>query len=62
MQTLFALLFFRTEEEVIRRIQQTGPLFTNPDSKVHGADMGPIWGRQDPMNIAIWEEDAVLLA
>ena len=32
-----------------------------PDSKVHGANMGPIWGRQDPggphvgpMNIAIW--------
>ena len=31
------------------------------DSKVHGANMGPIWGRQDPggphvgsMNIAIW--------
>ena len=33
-----------------------------PDSKVHGANMGPIWGRQDPggphvgpMNLAIWE-------
>ena len=32
------------------------------DSKVHGASMGPIWGRQDPggphvgpMNFAIWE-------
>ena len=32
-----------------------------PDSKVHGADMGPTWGRQDPggphvglMNFAIW--------
>ena len=32
-----------------------------PDSKVHGAKMGPIWGRQDPggphvdpMNFAIW--------
>ena len=32
-----------------------------PDSKVHGANMGPIWGRQDPggphvgpMNLAIW--------
>ena len=31
-----------------------------PDSKVHGANMGPIWGRQDPggphvgpMNVAI---------
>ena len=33
----------------------------NPDSNVHGANMGPIWGRQDPggphicpMNFAIW--------
>ena len=32
-----------------------------PDSKVHGANMGPIWGQQDsggphvgPMNFAIW--------
>ena len=32
-----------------------------PDSKVHGASMGPIWGRQDPigphvgpMNLDIW--------
>ena len=32
-----------------------------PDSKVHGANMGPIWGRHDPggpnvgpMNFAIW--------
>ena len=31
------------------------------DSKIHGANMGPIWGRQDPggphvgpMNLAIW--------
>ena len=33
-----------------------------PDSKVHGANMGPIWGQQDlggphvgPMNFAIWD-------
>ena len=32
-----------------------------PDSKIHGAKMGPIWGRQDPggphvglVNLAIW--------
>ena len=32
-----------------------------PDSKVHGANMGPTWGQQDPggphvghMNLAIW--------
>ena len=34
----------------------------SPDSKVHGANMGPTWGRQDPggphvghMNLAIWD-------
>ena len=34
----------------------------NLESKVHGANMGPTWGRQDPggphvgpMNFAIWE-------
>ena len=39
-----------------------GNLKSNPESKVHGANMGPIWGRQDPggphagpMNFAIWE-------
>ena len=33
---------------------------TTPDNKVHGANVGPIWGRQDagepqvgPMNFAI---------
>ena len=38
------------------------PINGNPDSKVHGTTMGPIWGQQDPggphvgpMNIAIWE-------
>ena len=36
-------------------------LFEYPDSKVHGANMGPIWGWQDPggahvgpMNFVIW--------
>ena len=34
----------------------------NPDCKIHGANMGPTWGQQDPggphvgpMNLAIWE-------
>ena len=37
-------------------------MLNNPDSKIHGAYMGPIWGRQDPggphvgpINFAIWE-------
>ena len=35
---------------------------SHPDSKVHGANMGPIWDRQNlvgphvgPMNFAIWD-------
>ena len=39
-----------------------GDNIANPDSKVHGANMGSIWGRQDtdgphvgPVNFAIWE-------
>ena len=39
-----------------------------PESKVHGANMGPIWGRQDPggpnvgpMNFAIWVMYTVLV-
>ena len=44
-------------------IKTPRPAFTNtPDSKVYGANMGPIWGRQDPggphvgpMNFAIWD-------
>ena len=38
-----------------------GVLHAVPDSKVNGANMGLIWGRQDqggphvgPMNLAIW--------
>ena len=37
-------------------------LVSIPDSKVHGTNMGPIWGQQDPggphvgpMNFAIWD-------
>ena len=44
------------------------PVYNSPDSKVHGAIIGPIWGRQDPggphvgpMNFAIWEEITELL-
>ena len=41
---------------------------TYPDIKVHGANMGPIWGRQDPggphvgpMNFAIWVDALFVL-
>ena len=43
-------------------------LQTCPDSKVHWANMGPIWGRQDPgsphvgpMNLAIWVENCKMV-
>ena len=39
-----------------------------PDSKVHGTNMGPIWGRQDPggrhvgpMNLAIWDLEVFII-
>ena len=42
---------------------------THPDNKVHGANVGPIWGRQDPggphvgpMNFAIWESGIAAIA
>ena len=48
------------------RLAQTSIVI--PDSKVHGANMGPIWGRQDPggphvgpMNLAVWEHGACTL-
>ena len=41
---------------------QLGPILLIPDSKFHGANMGPIWGRQSPggpnvgpMNLAVWD-------
>ena len=45
------------------QIGLTRLVFKNPDSKVHGANMGPTWGRHDPggphvvhVKLAIWEE------
>ena len=39
-----------------------------PNSKVHRANMGPIWGRQDPggphvgpMNFAIWDRSQTVV-
>ena len=43
-----------------------GILENIPDSKIHGANMGPTWGRQDPggahvghVNLAIWDVDVL---
>ena len=45
-------------------VSRKQPAYGNPDSKVNGANMGTIWGRQDPgglhvgpINFAIWEVD-----
>ena len=42
---------------------------TKSDSKVHGANIGPIWDRQDPggpyvdpMDFAIWEAFSLFLS
>ena len=47
--------------------QYTISITKNPDSKVHGANVGSIWGRQDPggphvghMDFAIWELQLLL--
>ena len=32
----------------IKQLFSTNFLIHYPDSKVHGANMGPIWGQQDP--------------
>ena len=46
----------------VRKSIKSSKKGANPDSKVHGANMGPIWGWQDPgwphvghMNFVIWE-------
>ena len=48
-------------QKQVSRLGQLITSYTYPDSKVHGANMAPIWGRQDPggprvgpMNFAIW--------
>ena len=58
----------RLSKESDRRWFQTSCRESNSDSKVHGASMGPIWGRQDPggphvgpMNFVIWEYVCVYL-
>ena len=55
----FAGIFHVFQTNLIKLIMHLSYIF--PDSKVHGAQMGPIWGRQDPggphvgpMNFAIW--------
>ena len=49
-------------------LKEDGHRISSPtisDNKVHGANMGPFWGRQDPggphvcpMNFAIWDSES----
>ena len=46
----------------VRNVTRIGCMTLIPNGKAHGANMGPIWGRQDPggphvgpMNFAIWD-------
>ena len=60
----------RHPQRVIQwRISLHRLMVSNPDSKVYGANMGPIWGRQDPggphvgpMNFATWDHIETLSA
>ena len=62
----FYLAFFQREPPSCQRISQSTLQHHDqhciPGSEVHGANMGPTWGRQDPggphvgpMNFAIWD-------
>ena len=53
----FKVLWENTNRQLPKRLAYSNA----PDSKVHVANMGPIWGRQDPgglhvgpINFAIW--------
>ena len=55
-----AALETKQEFDAVIAWMRTGKI---PDSKVYGANMGPIWGLQDPggphvgpMNLAIWDD------
>ena len=58
----WSLFVFGVGSHYLRLTQYTPVYFdAGPDNKVHGANTGPIWGRQNPdgphvgpMNHAIW--------
>ena len=58
---MYSWLFNILEKNIKKLRQSIWIQNMAPDSKYHRADMGPIWGRQDPggphvspMNLAIW--------
>ena len=62
--------YYYTVEEVCHHDLEGGHCLSdwnNPDFNVHGANMGPIWGRQDPggphvvpVNLVFWEAGTIL--
>ena len=57
----FQSLHYSEEKQIQLGLWKRHGTTLYPDSKVHGANMGPTWGRQDPggphvghMNLAIW--------
>ena len=55
-------LFYGIPLKVITQEMLLNLIRNIPDSKIHGANMGPTWGRQDPggphvgpMNLVIWD-------
>ena len=62
IKVIVQTFFHKQDDVMIRGRFLHYQCFTSPDRKFHGANMGPIWGRQDPggrhvghMNFAIWE-------
>ena len=61
-QTNFSIAYIYAYQLTIERSSNILPRGTILDNKVHGANMGPIWDRQDPggphvcpMNFSIWD-------
>ena len=57
------ICYFRPPLEPAYTEERKTSVYNQTDSKVHGASMGPIWGRQGPggphigpMNFAIWAD------
>ena len=58
---IFVVYFKTISEKCLSHKQLEYHTKDFPNSKFHGANMGPIWGRQDPdgphvgpMNFAVW--------
>ena len=58
---IFGCTYLRQTSFYIKEISCIDNWRPYPDNKVHGANMGLIWGRQDPggphvgpMNLAVW--------